>query len=103
MRHLASVILVLSIAACERGVPRDPPAPRTSPVSPGAPQNLAVPDEVRVKLDISAARTAIQLYQQQAGSWPPSLAALNLKLHYPNDMKYDAATGQLSSLTYPAY
>lgn len=108
-RPLSGAALALLLSAGSvgfgcRGEPAPPPAapaPRTAPVAPGAPAQLSVPDEVRVRLDLDAARSAIRIHQQEHGSNPPSLDSLGLKLHFPADLSYEPASGQVTSGTYP--
>ncbi len=99
---VALVALALLGAGCSKApAPEATPAPRTAPVAPGAPAQLSVPDEVRVRLDLDAARSAIRIHQQEHGAFPPSLDSLALKLSFPADLTYDAATGRVTSASYP--
>lgn len=96
--------LALALAACSKPAPVEAPAARehpAAPVAPGAPADLSRPDEVRMRLDLDQARSALRLHQQEHGGFPASLEALSLKLNFPADLQYDAATGRVTSTTYP--
>lgn len=71
-------------------------------MAPGAPLNLAKPDEVRIRLDLVQARSALRSHQMTSGGFPQTLSELGLKLSYPTDLTYDAASGTVRSRTYPA-
>jgi hypothetical protein len=100
MRRL---LLAIALAAwgCSEKHREPPPQARTSPVEPGAPLNLGLPDQARVKLDLAAARSAVARQQQTSGNYPPSLSELRLKLNYPDDLNYDSSSGTVTSKTYP--
>lgn len=58
-------------------------------------------DRTQILSDLTQARQAIQSWQSQHESFPPDLAALQLKLQHPQDLEYEASTGKISSKTYP--
>ena len=101
-----AIALVACIAgACSRGGEANPApvAARTTPLGPDTPLNLARPDEARVKLDLSASREALRLYQQVNGKFPEGLQELDLRLNYPGDLDYSAPSGAVRSRTYPQF
>lgn len=64
----------------------------------------AVPDKVKVIVDLGAVRGAIRAYgTEHNGSFPASLEDVPLegRLNYPKDLEYDAATGTVRSRSYP--
>lgn len=97
-------VVALTLAACAKPSSIEAPVESTrptAPVAPGAPADLSKPDEVRIRLDLEQARSALRMHQQEQGGFPASLDTLSLKLHFPADLQYDAATGRVTSTTYP--
>lgn len=108
MRRAVLLLGLLSLAACKR--PATEPAaeaePRTRPLAADgtlARELTRKPDRVRVKLDLSNTRAALKTWIAANGSPPASLDELNVAgLNYPEDLVYDAATGEVTSATYPS-
>src|SRR5262245_11477846 len=101
MKRLVAIIFVLGCAACASK--KEEPAasePRTSPVA-AAPLHLAKPDEARVGLDLAAARSQIRTMREERGAYPERLSDLGVRLHFPDDLIYDPATGAVRSKSYP--
>ncbi len=109
MRHvLVGALLALAAGCADRGSPAEPPpGPREHPLAQDGTTARAVtstPDRVKVQLDLSTVRGALQLYRGEHNAWPRSLAELALTgLNYPADLSYDPATGTVTSQTYPSY
>jgi hypothetical protein len=64
---------------------------------------LSKPDEAKVKTDLAAGREEIRMKKETAGSFPASLSELTVRFHYPADMTYDPASGEIHSRTYPQF
>lgn len=104
LRLLILAGLLAPLIACKKPeAPATPPSPRSVPAAADAPLQLSKPDEVRVRLDLDAARSAIRIHQQEHGAFPASLDVLSLKLNFPADLTYDAASGSVTSATYPRF
>lgn len=102
VHRIVTVLLIAGVVACSKS--SDPPTPpRTTPVAPNAPLNLSKPDEARVQLDLAAVRAAVERAKQIDGKTPASLDEMGVKLNYPADLTYDAATGAVQSKTYPQH
>jgi hypothetical protein len=98
----AALLLAPPFAAgCEKKA-ESPPAARTMPVDPDTPANLEKPDKARVTVDLASVRAAVKRSQQIEGVVPASLSAVGVGLSYPEDLVYDASTGEVSSKTYPS-
>jgi len=106
---LVSASLALAAACSDRAAPPETPAPapREHPLAQDGTAARAVtstPDRVKVQLDLSALRGALQVYRGEHNAWPRSLAELQVSgLNYPADMSYDPGTGTVASQTYPSY
>jgi hypothetical protein len=99
-RLLLTFAVALALSGCpERKQQTSTPEKPT----PEKPLNLDKPDQARIQLDLATARAEILKYQQMNGSYPPSLAALGVKLFHPNDISYDPSTGTVTSRTYPQF
>lgn len=107
MRPLAAALVLASAVACSERKPAEPPPPRDRPLAQDGTVTRAytsAPDRARSQLDLAAARTAVQAWRGEHGRWPSSLAELRLEgLSYPDDLRYDPATGTVRSETYPSY
>jgi hypothetical protein len=109
MRHVLVAALLLTASACsDRGSPPAPPAPaREHPLAQDGTTARAItstPDRVKVQLDLSTVRAALQVYRGEHAGWPRSLEELSLTgLNYPADLTYDPSTGTVKSQTYPSY
>ncbi len=108
-RVLVFALLALAAGCADRGSPPEPPASgaREHPLAQDGTAARAItstPDRVKVQLDLSTVRGALQLYRGEHNAWPRSLADLALTgLNYPGDLSYDPATGTVRSQTYPSY
>ena len=111
MRHLLPVALIasLAIACTDRSAPPEAQASpqRDRPLAPDGTAARAItstPDRVRMQVDLAAVRAALQAYHGEHQAWPRSLGELSLegRLNYPADLSYDAATGTVTSQTYPS-
>lgn len=74
-------VLALTLAACAKPSSVEAPVESTrptAPVAPGAPADLSKPDEVRIRLDLEQARSALRMHQQEQGGFPASLDTLSL-------------------------
>lgn len=93
----------ISLAGCKKDAapPAEPEVARTRPVGAEQPMNLEMPDRARVELDLANARAAVRTMSQLNGANPRSLSEMNVKLSYPADLEYDAASGTVKSKTYP--
>ncbi len=104
--ELATMVLLLALACADRPPPAPPP-PREHPLAQDGTTERAitsVPDRVKVQLDLANARKEIQAWRADHGSWPSSLAEAGVSdLNYPADLSYDAATGTVTSQTYPGF
>jgi hypothetical protein len=111
MRHaFASTLLILALAAgCrDRAPPEEPGAgARERPLAQDgtiARGLTSTPDRVKVELDLATVRGALRIYRDEHNAWPASLEALGVAgLSYPADLAYDAASGAVTSRTYPTY
>jgi hypothetical protein len=106
MRATLAAALIL-LAGCSSRPPEEPAAPRERPLAQDgttARAYTSAPDRVRIQLDLSNVRAAIQTYRGEHGRLPGSLAELRLDgLSYPQDLAYDPSTGTVRSETYPSY
>lgn len=115
---IAAAAAFFSIAGCTRETKTSdsiPPAKkrapqqetkvvRTTPMAPDSPLHTGQIDMAKVRLDLAAVRAAIAEYRQlHDGKNPPDLATLGVRLSFPADIAYDAGSGTVKSLTYPAY
>ena len=91
------LLLTCAVALALSGCPERKQTTTTPPL------NLDKPDQARIQLDLASARAEILKHQQMNGSYPPSLAALGVKLFHPNDISYDPSTGTVTSRTYPQF
>ncbi len=104
-----SASLALAAACSDRASSPEPPASssREHPLAQDGTAARALTstrDRVKVQLDLSAVRGALQLYRGEHNAWPNSLAELRVSgLNYPADISYDPATGIVTSQTYPSY
>jgi hypothetical protein len=84
------------------------PAQRDRPLAQDGTTARAItsaPDRVRVQADLSALRAALRTYHAEHATWPRSLDELSLegRLNHPADLVYDAASGTVTSQTYPSF
>lgn len=108
MRFLAAALVLAAAVACsEKKTDSAAPPPRDRPLAQDgtvARAYTSAPDRARVQLDLAAARAAVSAWRGEHGSWPASLAELRLEgLGYPDDLRYDPASGTVRSETYPSY
>lgn len=112
MRNVLPIALLLALASACADRSASPeaqsPAPREHPLAQDGTTARAItstPDRVRVQLDLSTVRAALQAYHGEHATWPRSLDELALegRLNYPADLTYDAATGTVRSQTYPSF
>jgi hypothetical protein len=96
-------LLLGLLLGCPESKKAEAPVERAQPSAPESPLHMSKPDEVRVQLDLSAARSAIQQKIQIEGAAPPTIDGLGLRLHYPSDLIYDPAAGTVRSRTYPQH
>ncbi len=102
MKLLAPIMIAVALCGCPKMKETEaPPQPRTTPVAPNTPLDLDKPDQAKVAIDIASARDAIRKNQQIEGSNPQSLNQLGVRFFYPDDLVYDAASGTVTSKTYP--
>jgi hypothetical protein len=105
MRVLAALAVASLLACSQRAPAPEGAAPRTQPLAPdgtGARAVTSLPDRARVQLDLAAVRGALRAYHAERAAWPGGLSELNVEgLSYPADLSYDAASGTVTSRTYP--
>lgn len=105
---ILAVVASLAVACTDRSPPPEPEGrQRDRPLAQDGSVARAItstPDRVRVQVDLAAVRAALQTYHAEHQAWPRSLGELSLegRLNYPSDLSYDAATGVVTSQTYPA-
>jgi hypothetical protein len=108
VRHAVAAVLLVLASGCADRTP-EPPAPaRDRPLALDGSAARAItstPDRVRVQVDLSTLRAALQAYRAEHSAWPRSLDELSLegRLNYPADLEYDPASGAVRSRTYPAF
>jgi hypothetical protein len=111
MRHLLPLALIASLAVgcTDRSAPPEAQGrpQRDHPLAQDGSAARAItstPDRVRVQVDLAAVRAAVQAYHGEHAAWPRSLDELSMegRLNYPADLTYDAATGTVTSQTYPS-
>ncbi len=64
-------------------------------------EKIKLPERLKTIEDISNIRNGIVVYRNTNEVNPPSLKAMNLELHYPEEYVYDASTGVVKSKNYP--
>lgn len=62
---------------------------------------IAQIDQAKVLSDLNTAKTALAAYQVENQKFPAALAELKIQLNYPDELAYDATTGQVRSKTFP--
>lgn len=102
---LALAAAALLAACSDRAPPPEPP--RTRPLAQDGTAERAVtsaPDRVKVQVDLSTVRAALRAWRAERGGWPATLGELRVEgLSYPADLEYDAASGTVTSRTYPTF
>lgn len=101
MRLLLALIVAIGLTACTKKEPPPKPTKREMPIGPGAHLNTDKPDKTRVGVDLATLTGAIKMYRAMNDRLPGSLGELDVKVHYPKDIVYDANTGKVRSRTFP--
>lgn len=96
MPRLPLALLALLFACGKDPAPAPVEEASDGPVSGATPR--ATLDRVKVSTDLSAIRTAIDLYKaSNEDALPPDLGSLSVSgLYYPDAYSYDAASGTVS-------
>ncbi|PIQ28609.1 hypothetical protein COW36_12445 [bacterium (Candidatus Blackallbacteria) CG17_big_fil_post_rev_8_21_14_2_50_48_46] len=96
MKQLAlALLLISSLTACKAAED----AQKT--IEEGAKLTTGQIDRAKVLSDLTQITGALATYRMQNEKYPDSLKDLNLSLNYPQDLEYDAKTGNVRSKTFP--
>ena len=95
MKLIILIALACLLTACQ------PAQEASETAQEAAKTTIAQIDRAKVLSDINTVKTAVNAYQLEKQKYPETLAELSLSLNYPDDLSYDASTGQISSKTFP--
>ncbi len=95
MKRILLIFLSCLLTACQ------PTQEARETAQEAAKTTIAQIDRAKVLSDINTVKTAVSAYQLEKQKYPETLAELNLSLSYPDDLSYDASSGQVSSKTFP--
>lgn len=95
MKRILFIVLSCLLTACQ------PAKDVSEEAQQAAKTTIAQIDRAKVLSDINTVKTAVSAYQLEKQAFPATLTELNLSLNYPEDLSYDANTGQVSSKTFP--
>lgn len=92
---LSLLLLYLLCPACK------PVQEAQETVREGTAKTLSQIDRAKVLSDLTQVTAALSNYRLQHEGYPNSLKELGLSLNHPEDLIYDAKTGQVRSKTFP--